>query len=152
MAVTCLSESAVNPKGNRSMQANTIILSVKDADGLNPSDKAFTRIKVDGNRSTYYEDGVHSSVNRSQLQLYRTDSKPSGNCVGTRKCAVKLTKDQSVPNRDGSGNNVLPCLCEVNFSIPEGTDKLNVAELRRTVIAALADNEIMDDLCELLEI
>jgi hypothetical protein len=134
------------------MQDNTITLAVDTANNGTTSDKVYTRISVDGNRSTYINKAEHQPHVRNMLQLYRSDAKPSGNDAGTRKCAVKFTVDQTVPNRDGSGDMVKPLIVEVNIAIPEGTDAAQVLALRQHVVTLMDVDDVMEDLCTILEI
>lgn len=74
------------------------------------------------NRSTYTVDTEHTLTSRSLLQFYRTYAKRSGNSRGASKSAVKLTRDVSVPNADGTGNIVAPLIIEVSISCPIGAE------------------------------
>lgn len=135
------------------MQANNIILTVDTAnDTLVMRDRDYTRIDKVGDTSSYIRKGTHTTEKRDVLNLVRTHARPSGNDRGVRKCAIRLTRDQEVANRDGSGVLVKPLICEVRFAIPEGTDKAQVTEIGQTILAALDRQDIVDDLCEILEI
>ena len=124
------------------MQSNTITLSVDAANDANPANQDFVRMREDLNRSTYHASG-HSDSARDMLQIYRTDPKRSGESLGIRKSAVKITVDQSVSNASGSGNITLPLIGEVRFAVPVGTTDAEVIETAQRLLALLDTNSLV---------
>jgi hypothetical protein len=130
-------------------------------DATTPSETlSLVRINEVTNRSTYAipeleEDHstegqaipAHDQVGlRHQLQFYRTYAKRSGASRGSAKSTVKVTRDVSVPNADGTGNIVLPLIAEVNFSCPVGVSYHNRKDLRCIVASILREHAEMEDL------
>lgn len=127
------------------MQANNITLSVDVANNSTLVDQAFERTTETLNRSDYIGPG-HTLQSRNQFQFYRTLPVRSGNFLGSAKSAVKLTRDKSVPNADGSGNIVAPLIVEVSFSVPVGVSAADILAARQHVIAIMDRDDIMGPL------
>lgn len=129
-------------------QANTIAVTVgagTESAGATPT---YTHQQTNGNRSTYIDTTVHTSASRQQLQLYRTFAKRSNASLGTVKVAVKLTKDVSVPNADGSGNLVLPMIFNAEIAVPAGVTSEDAEYLREEMRGILANYTVMHALVE----
>jgi hypothetical protein len=89
--------------------------------------RSYAHLETVGNRSTYYEEGVHTDTLRSLLQLYRTAPKRSGNFLGVRKLAIKLTQDIEVATADG-GTTIVPDVREYSEALPVGITNAQAAK------------------------
>lgn len=128
------------------MLDNTITLSVdEENDGTGNVDHVFTRQEEYLNRTLYVGDGNLPGENRNTVGFYRTAPKPSGNFKGTKKTAMKLTRDSSVTAVDGS-TIVAPRIWEISCSLPVGVAAADILLDRQTLIAALDDDDLMDAL------
>lgn len=99
------------------------------------------------NRSIYIS-GSHTADARDNLTLFRTFPKVSGNFKGTRKTAVKFTKDFTVATVDGSTTNS-PLIIEVSFSIPVGIPVADQLIARQRALALLDNDAVMGPLNDL---
>lgn len=123
---------------------NTLTLSVDELNSGTPANVIYDLVEIDKDRVTW-QGPAHQADNRDLLQMYRTDAKRSGNSRGSRKTKIKLTRDVSCPNADGSGNIKLPVIVELSVSNPLGHTTLNgVRGLRQTMLAIL-DNDTLSD-------
>jgi len=135
------------------MQDNTITLNVDVANDGNAVASVFDRHEEYLNRSVYINKlGGHSNVSRDQLGFYRTPAKLSGESRGSAKCAIKFTRDVSVPNASGTGNITLPLIAEVSFNLPVGITPDQETEVRQRLVAILDDDAVSGGLMQYAEI
>jgi len=93
------------------------------------ADTVYTKFGGNQNNRSDFIGAGHTTVARNQLQLYRTFAKRNGEVLGSRKAAMKFTKDVLVDNASGTGQVRLPLILEVSMSIPEGTSENDVKAL-----------------------
>lgn len=115
-------------------------------DGTVGTSVVFNHYTTEGNRSTYINKVNHSPSSKDQVQLYRTDPKPSGISVGTRKCAIKMTRDVAVETADGAGTHKLPLICELKLAIPEGVTEAQLVEIVSKMGSLMGTPAVMTDL------
>jgi hypothetical protein len=109
----------------------------------------YTRFDELVNRSVY-NSATHDYALRDTLGFYRTLPKRAGNFMGTKKSALKFTRDQSVPGADATTTNVAPMLFDLAASIPVGTPTDNIIEGLNDLAALISDQafimKLVDDL------
>lgn len=84
-----------------------------------------------------YHFPTHSFTQRDQVTFTRSLPKQNGNFAGTRKSAVKLTKDELVPGVDPSTDVKAPGILEISTSLPVGYTPAAAMQLRQRAIAIL---------------
>jgi hypothetical protein len=132
------------------MLDNTITLSVDLLNSGVSTDVIFTRFDELLNRSVYTSP-EHTFVSRDSLNFYRTLPKRSGNSLGVKKSAIKLTQDQQVEGVDSTTTITAPALLDISFSLPVGTTPETAKILRQRAIALLDNDTLMVRLTEALE-
>lgn len=98
---------------------DTLVLDLNNVEMMDSSLTFKSLDRSQSGKSTWIEEGSHTTTERHMLDLYRTPSSPSGTNLGTRRCAVKFTDDFVV--KDSEGNDVVrPAITQVSFALPEG--------------------------------
>jgi hypothetical protein len=129
------------------MLDNNLTLSVDLLNNDTTADIDFVRVDVFPNRSIYKSD-EDSYVLRDTLGFYRTLPKRSGNSLGVKKGAFKITQDQSVPGVDPTTSNTAPEIIEVAFNSPVGSTPATRMIMRQRAIALLDNDALMERLGE----
>lgn len=136
------------------MLANELALTVDETnDGATTPnvDHTFRRFEESQNRTTYVHTSGHSVGSRDQLQFYRTMPTSNGNFRGSRKGAVKFTKDVTVVGVDGT-NLTVPLIIEVKMSSPVGVTDADLMVMRQKALALLDNDAVMGPFQGLQEI
>lgn len=129
------------------MLDNTVTLSVDLLNDETFTDVDFTRVDVFPNRSLY-KSVDDSYIIRDTLAFYRTLPKRSGNNLGVKKSAFKLTQDQVVPGVDATTTLTQPEIAEVSFNSPVGSTAAVRKIMRQRLIALLDNDTLMERLGE----
>lgn len=129
------------------MQSDTIVLPVDLLNSGVTTNVTYQKFDAYQNRSSYIST-FHTPDSRDNLTLFRTFPKVSGNFKGTRKTAVKFTKDFTVATVDG-GTTVSPLIIEVSFSIPLGIPVADQLVCRQRAVAFLDNDTVMVPLNDL---
>lgn len=127
------------------MISNSITLAV---DALNNGTSANIEIVRigEGANSSRYKFPDNSLIQRDYVDFYRTFNKKSGNYNGSAKCAMKITRDVTVPGVDATTSIVAPQICQVSFANPVGTSDANQVELAMRLVGLIIHSEILPKL------
>lgn len=124
------------------MLSNEITLAVDTANTGTTTNLTYTRFDEYNNRTVYIS-ADHEPSARDELTFYRTFPKPSGNFLGTRKAALKFSKE--LPVLDKEGNTIMsPFIFEVSTSIPLGVSTADQVEMRQRGVAILDNDTLMN--------
>jgi len=127
------------------MLAEDLIFQVNEDndDGTTPMvPHAYRRFDKIDNRS-FYITPTHSAEARDMLTFHRSLPKTNGNFRGVKKSTMKFTRDVIVLGADGISNITAQEIISVNFSSPVGMTEADMKIRRMTVIAAVADDDVM---------
>lgn len=133
------------------MLDNVITLPVDTLNNGNPADQNFERTREFGLR-TIYQGPNHTSINQDTLTFYITEPKRSGNSLGVIKAGLTFRTDTSVLGADSTTTNAVTRISAVSFNVPVGTTAAERKADRQRVIAILDNDELMEDLCEKLQV
>jgi hypothetical protein len=129
------------------MLENTLTFSVDLLNTGSTTDVTFTRVDEFPNRSVY-KSPEDSYVLRDTLGFYRTIPKRSGNSLGVKKGAFKLTQDVVVPGVDTTTELTAVELLDLSFNSPVGSTAATRKIMRQRAIALLDDDALMERLGE----
>jgi len=133
------------------MLSNTLDLNVDINNDGNTEVQQFRRFEEFKDRSVYIGPG-HSSRMRNVLAFSRIAEKPSGMSLGVAKRQLKVTQTMVVPTTDGTVTSLADNIATISFNLPVGTDAESKKELRQLLVAALDDDQLMDNFMGLGEI
>jgi hypothetical protein len=131
------------------MLDNILVINSEDAASA-PTVLNYTRFDELVNRSVYHS-ATHDYSLRDTVGFYRTLPKRAGNFMGTKKSALKFTRDQQVPGADASTTLVQPMLFDLSTAIPVGTTAANITVALNDLAALIQDSAFIMRLVNDLE-
>jgi len=133
------------------MLQNTITLSVDQANNGTPINEEYRRYTESTDKSVYIGAGT-TSLKKNHLAFGRIAAKPSASSLGIEKRQLKITETETVDSRTVGESVLADAIGTVSFNFPVGMSSARRKAFRQRLIAALDDDSIMDNFCDLGEI